>query len=305
MGPPSFHALGSCDTVETESIVKMPFNKRNAGDLGRLGGRKGGLSRSNEKRRAARRNGRKGGRGASRSLAERLLNRRLTSEEQDLISSELASNRWLLVSESRTLLDFFGVNTSGSAFDPKIWSRKSGRMPREIRHLVGKFRHEANYYLEKIRAKPVPDYAVVKRYPTEEECKDWRRRFPDVNLPPYPPTRKVKEYVRSHPLFAKIVYYLNQYPNITAEQLNEIGGGAFGHPVVPATLKWLRSLGTIALSPRTRPKKEINPLPADPVVHDQDVVAKEPENASSEPKEIDLPEHNIRPADGLRKRFKK
>ena len=216
----------------------MPFNDSNSEEAGR----KGGSSRSDAKRKAARKNGRKGGRKASRTLAERLLGRKLTEWQQTEISKAWTKNQFLLMDESRALLEHFGLDSSAAAcpYDSQSWRRKSGRMPRKIRYLAAKFKLAALYYIEKAEAKPVKDYMVVTRQATRYEIEEWEQRHPGTAVP-CPPYRE-KRYFRHLPDFHLVSLIFQKNPDMTAAELKELGGGAYTAAVENGLLQYLTSI---------------------------------------------------------------
>jgi hypothetical protein len=206
----------------------MPFSDDNFEEAEELG-RKGGLVSSASKARAARQNGRKGGRPPSRTLAERLLGRKLQPWQEEMIDKALVKNEFMFVAHVKVLLDYFGVAYSTQyAFDTKVWRRKTARPPKEIRYLIAKFRLGAEYYLK--TARPPKDYVVVTKLPTQEEWRRWEAmhdRF-DFRYPAQPPPRRGKKYFRDLPQFHLLRRWFEKHPDMTARDIEEWGGGAYG-----------------------------------------------------------------------------
>jgi len=217
----------------------MPFDEQTAKDAGQKGGR----SRSNKKLRAARRNAKKGGRPASRTLAERLLEQKLTPHQLEAINREWYSNKFLFVGESQRLFEFFEVSATVS-FSSKTWCRKSGRMPKEIRYIVGKFRLAAQYILSEVKPPAPPkDYVRVPDPYSKGELAEWRMRHPGHPIGT-PPPRRQKKYFRDLPMYNEIVGYFKDNPNMTTQDITELGGNATG-AVAEELLRYLRFLSKL------------------------------------------------------------
>jgi hypothetical protein len=215
----------------------MPFDDQTAKDAGRKGGR----SRSDKKLRAARRNAKNGGRKPSRTLAERLVGQKLTAEQVQVIERAWSRNQFLLIAEAETLFGYFEVSFShrtSLSFDTTMWRRKTTRAPKKILYLIDKFRRAAKYHLDLHRAKPVKDYVVVTRQPSREECEEWERSHPDTDVP-CPPHRH-KQYFRELRGFNFIASEFKRNPKMTAHDIKELGGGAYGGKG-EAILAYLRS----------------------------------------------------------------
>jgi hypothetical protein len=209
----------------------MPFTKATSSSAGR----KGGKVTSEAKKKAARKNGRKGGRASSRTLAERLLGHKLTAAQHRSIN--LGNNSWLMQSEVERLLQFFEAATVGTPFDSPVFRRKVGRLPRDVRFIVAKFKLAAEHFLPK--AKPPNDYIVVSRPPSPEQSEDFRRLHPDTDLPA--PYHRVKVYF-THFWEHKInVIRFRQNPKMTAQELIERSGSEYRIPgLAEAVIEWLR-----------------------------------------------------------------
>jgi hypothetical protein len=216
----------------------MPFDDETAKDAGRKGGR----SRSDKKLRAARRNAKKGGRPASRTLAERLVGQKLTAEQVQVIERAWSRNQFLLIAEAETLFGYFEVSFShrtSLSFDTTMWRRKTTRAPKEILYLIDKFRRAAKYHLDLHRIKPVPNYVVVIRQRSREDCEEWERAHPDTDIPC--PSRKFKQYFHELRLFNLLIPTFKQNPTMTAHDIEGWGGGAYSGKG-EAILRYLRSL---------------------------------------------------------------
>jgi hypothetical protein len=144
----------------------------------------------------------------------------------------------LLGSESQALLEFFGVygESLETPFDTTRWRRKTGRVPKKIRYLISKFKLSARFLLDQYSAKAVPDYVVVSRQRSPEDCREWERLHPDVPCPPL----GVKKYFRYLPNFEFVAQQFAKYPDMTPIDLRDLGGPEYAG-LTTALLKYLRA----------------------------------------------------------------
>jgi hypothetical protein len=170
-----------------------------------------------------------------------LLDQKLTPYQIDALARKLSRNDLLLVGETQKLTEFFGVSAV-RPYKTTDWRRKTGRMPKDVRYIVSKFKLGARHLLSEMKeAAPPKDYVRVLDHPGPQELAAWQRDHP--NHPTgTPPPRYNRIYFCELPGFNLISrFYFLKNPNMTAQELIELGGGAYGAVAEPL-LAYLRGL---------------------------------------------------------------
>lgn len=205
-------------------------------------GRKGGQVRSAAKARAARRNAKKGGRPATRTLAERLMNQKLTPDQIEAITKLLGRNRPLLIVETDRLSEFFGVKVD-KQLDSTAWTRKTARMPKDIRYIVDKFRRGVKFHLGKV--KPPKDFVVAYRTRSPEQQREWQQDRRHDGIPCPPERRKI--FFRNFRGFRDVADQFERNPDMTVQDVSDLGGGECGS-CAKEILEYLRGMAALKLA---------------------------------------------------------
>jgi len=145
-------------------------------------GRKGGRAKTEAKAQAVRQNGLRGGRPKTRTLAERLLRRKISAKQYELVDE--AFRLALTREEQEQVLSHFW--THGDSLNTREYIWTSPDYP--VRGLVRQFFVEADKRLPK-------SYIVIWRGVTQKEEDDWDARMASAHRhlgspPPCPEVRR-------------------------------------------------------------------------------------------------------------------